>query len=99
MAQIVTADWHIEQDNHALIDSLTTQLISGGKEREIDTLLILGDIFESRRAQPLANLSFFGSQLEKFAEHEMKVIAIPGNHDKIDQESTLLKSFNTTLTL
>ena len=95
MAQIVTADWHIEQDNHALIDSLTTQLISGGKEREIDTLLILGDIFESRRAQPLANLSFFGSQLEKFAEHEMKVIAIPGNHDKIDQESTLsyLKEF------
>lgn len=89
MAQIVTTDWHIEQDNHSLISDLTDQLICEGKEKGIDLILITGDIFESRRAQPLANLSFFGSLLEKFASHGMKVIAIPGNHDKVDLDSPL----------
>ncbi len=48
-----------------------------------------GDIFESRKSQPLTVLAAFIEILDLFEESGVVLEAIPGNHDKVDYDSEL----------
>lgn len=86
---ILSSDWHIDKDNQDEISDIITQIIVLAKELGIKEVIVLGDIFESRKAQPLDNLQFFKSILERFNDAGIVLIAIPGNHDKVNYESEL----------
>ena len=49
----------------------------------------IGDIFESRKSQPLTVLAAFIEILDIFEEAGIELEAIPGNHDKVDYDSEL----------
>lgn len=85
--RIISADWHIDQDNHSLVRSLVEEMIDLGKEKGCTELDVLGDIFESRKAQPLDNLTFFSELLEYINQEGFTLRAFPGNHDKVNYES------------
>ena len=46
-----------------------------------------GDIFDSRKSQPLSVLIAFTEILNMFDKHDVKLYAIPGNHDKTDYDA------------
>lgn len=84
---ILSSDWHIDKDNQQEIEQIVEQIISLAVEFHISRVYVLGDIFESRKAQPLTNLDFFSKILRKFEEAEVFLAVIPGNHDKVNYES------------
>jgi DNA repair protein SbcD/Mre11 len=86
---ILSSDWHIDKSNHSEVREIIYQKIELVKEMGLSKMYVLGDIFESRVAQPLTNLQFFKSILDKCEESGIAIIAIPGNHDKINYESKL----------
>lgn len=49
-------------------------------ERNVDAVLLAGDVFTNRNPSAAA-LTFFASGLRILEEHEIPVLAIPGNHD------------------
>lgn len=55
-------------------------------KKEVDALLILGDLFESYRP-PKDTVNFVLSELEKIAEVGKNVLIIPGNHDFFNLDS------------
>ncbi len=79
-----TADWHLgrtlhgcsllEDQAHAL-EQVKAELTQG-----YDALLIAGDIYD-RAIPPPEAVELFGAFLNWAAEHGIKVIIIPGNHD------------------
>lgn len=86
---IVSCDWHITQSNHEAILSIVNQKIKLAKELKVTDLFFLGDMFESRKAQPLNNLTFFESILDRFNDSNLRLICIAGNHDKVDLNASI----------
>lgn len=80
-------DTHLKESNADLNLSIYKQAIKYAKQFGIDTVVHAGDVFDSRKAQPLNNLKSFESILDLLAEHKIKLLTIPGNHDKVDYES------------
>jgi len=85
--KILVTDLHLTPSNIHYKKELIIQVIVIAKERNIKEINILGDIFDSRKAQPLATLKGFEDILELLNEWFDKIIMIPGNHDKVDYES------------
>lgn len=86
---VLSSDWHIDKNNHSDVEKIIYQKIEIIKEMRLSTMYVLGDIFESRVAQPLTNLQFFKNILSKCEESGVAIVAIPGNHDKVNYESKL----------
>lgn len=84
---IISTDWHISSDNVELSKSLAAQQIELAKERKVTKLICLGDVFESRKAQPENVLTCFHDILNMIEENSMHLYVIPGNHDKTDYKS------------
>lgn len=80
-------DLHIHLHNEDEILDLVKQIIVKCKENNINVALCLGDVFESRRAQPLQSLKIWERVLLLFQEAGIEVIGIPGNHDRVNYES------------
>ncbi len=93
---LMSTDWHIKPENIAKIKELISQKIKVAKENGISTLIALGDIFQSRQAQPLIVIKCFEHILDMIGEAGMKLYCIPGNHDKTSYEShdSFLDQFN-----
>jgi len=81
---LLFTDPHLKPSNIREVDLLFLEAEKKTKELGIPRIIVLGDIFESRNAQPLAVLNTFGAILEKLT---IEVIIIPGNHDKVDYKS------------
>lgn len=79
----VVTDIHLEQSNLDQRKGLLEQVKSIMKQMSINRLMILGDIFESRKAIPENVLNCFGDILTDFYNSGIKIFAIPGNHDKL----------------
>jgi exonuclease SbcD len=79
---ITFSDLHIHLHNEEEIVNIIEQIIIKCKENNINIALCLGDIFESRKAQPLQSLKIWERVLELFKENNIQLICISGNHDK-----------------
>lgn len=106
MKIIHTADWHLGQtfygyerylEHNVFLDWLCNTV----KEKEIDLLLIAGDVFDSPNPSAEAQRMFF-SFLTKIttANEGLQVIITAGNHDsaaRLEAPNPLLGVFNTNI--
>lgn len=95
LASIIT-DLHIKESNYEDVLNLVIQVCKESNKLGIKILFLLGDIFDSRKSQPLIVLNTFGKILDILKDYEIKAYVIPGNHDKTIYESndSFLDSFS-----
>lgn len=86
MLAIVT-DIHVDKNNIPEVEKSLEFLLLYCIEKEIRTLVILGDLFTDRTGQTLETLLFWQRMLRKFGKGNIDTHVIPGNHDKTDLES------------
>ncbi len=84
---VISTDIHIKVANIDLIIDLFKQKIELANELGVNELYCLGDIFQSRQAQPLSVLKCFEAILDMIHAADMKLYCIPGNHDKTSYSS------------
>lgn len=84
---ICLTDTHLNKDNIEENINIYKQAVDYAHAHGVKTILHLGDIFDSRKAQPLSVLKAFSDILQMFKKASIKLVAIPGNHDKNDYNS------------
>lgn len=92
---IVVTDTHLSESTIDVNYKIYAQVLSLAKQMGIGTVCHAGDIFTSRKGQPEVVLNAFKSILDLFDQEQVKMIAIPGNHDKVSyvSESSYLIPF------
>ena len=106
MKVIHTADWHLGQtffgyeryrEHQVFLDWLCYVI----KERNIDLLLIAGDVFDSPNPSAEAQKMFYSFLTRITCENkDLQVIITAGNHDsaaRLEAPNSLLGVFNTTV--
>lgn len=106
MKLIHTADWHLGQtffgyerysEHRVFLDWLCNVV----KERNIDLLLIAGDVFDSPNPSAEAQRMFYSFLTRITSENkDLQVIITAGNHDsaaRLEAPNSLLGIFNTTV--
>jgi len=101
-----TADWHLGQtlrgyardfEQAAVLNSLTEIV----QDKEIDVLLVAGDIFDSQHPSGESQALFYRTLARLHAARpEMNVVVIAGNHDsagRLEAPHPLLESFNVAI--
>lgn len=93
---IISNDWHINSDNTNEIINVVRDKVILANSLGIKMVFAIGDIFQSRQAQPLKVLKCFEEILDIFGDSQIKLVVIPGNHDKTSYESknSFLDSFS-----
>ena len=81
---IISTDWHIKADNKESILSIAEQEIQLAQNCGVNTIIWLGDIFDSRMSQSQELLTLMDSILNMYYLAGLTVHCIPGNHDKTD---------------
>lgn len=76
-------DIHLENINLDQRKGLFNQVKEIMSSLSIDKLMILGDVFESRKAIPENVLNCFGDIITDLYTSGISIYAIPGNHDKL----------------
>lgn len=84
----ISTDWHIEKDNTEVILDLVTQQCEDAISRGLDKIYCLGDIFDSRKGLEQVVLDCFDRCLDIIYAYGLVLVAIPGNHDKVDYSSS-----------
>lgn len=79
---VISTDWHLREDNIDQIKALATEQCELTKSLGLNINFCLGDIFDHRNGQKVSTLVAFGEILEIFHSYKIKLVAIPGNHDK-----------------
>lgn len=84
MRVLHTADWHVgkklgRQERADTVAALE-EIVTIAAEREVDAVLVAGDLFD-RATPPLESLNLVLGTLLGLAKTGAKVVAIPGNHD------------------
>ncbi|KAA6302890.1 MAG: Nuclease SbcCD subunit D [Candidatus Ordinivivax streblomastigis] len=80
-------DIHISKDNIPEFTANWMEALSVCDRMNIDTLVLGGDLFQSRSAQTLDVLLAIHDALLAASKRDIKVILANGNHDKVNQES------------
>lgn len=99
-----TADWHVgkklgRQDRSDETRAVLTEVVAIARDREVDAVLVAGDLFD-RASPPLESLNVVLGALLELAATGAKVVAIPGNHDSPELFrvlAPLLEPFGVTL--
>lgn len=84
---IISSDWHLSRNNIDQIKDLVRQKIELAVKYNIKDVFCLGDVFNSRKSQEEVVLNSFGIILDMFMEANIRLICIPGNHDKVNLNS------------
>ncbi|UQA91004.1 exonuclease SbcCD subunit D [Streptomyces halobius] len=85
MRLLHTSDWHLGRSFHR-VSLLTAQrafldhLVETVREREVDAVLVAGDIYD-RAVPPLAAVELFDDALHRLAGLGVPTVMISGNHD------------------
>ena len=79
---LISNDWHIKEDNCQQITDLVRQQIITARSYGCEYLACLGDVFNSRKHQSQQVLQTFKNILDEILSNNLKLIVIPGNHDK-----------------
>jgi len=88
MESLLITDTHFSNDNIAQVDDVMSQGINLASKTRTKTMFHLGDWFTSRTGQTLTTLMGMLVVLNKAQQKGVKIITIPGNHDKTDLEDT-----------
>ena len=106
MRIIHTADWHIGQtffdyDRKTEHLHFLLWLKEEIKNREIDLLLIAGDIFDTQNPSAESQKIYYSFLKEVTSENpQLQIIIIAGNHDsaaRLEAPNALLEQFNVTV--
>ena len=101
-----TADWHL---GHTLRghsrgyehETVLTALVEIVQEKEIDVLLVAGDVFDSQHPSGESQTLFYRTLARLYrARPQMQVVVIAGNHDsagRLEAPHPLLESFNVSI--
>lgn len=84
---LLITDTHLSESNIELNLSIFRQTINYCKDLGLNNVFHLGDVFHSRKSQPLSVLKCFQEILDMFSESDILLYVIPGNHDKTDYSS------------
>lgn len=84
---VISTDWHIKPSNTEEVKGLIKQQIKLAQELNVTSHICLGDVFQSRQAQPIVVLNAFQDILEMFETAQHTLTIISGNHDKTDYKS------------
>lgn len=87
VAAVASTDWHLKRENVEEIINLVKQQCELAVKLGVRTLFCLGDIFDSRKSQELVVLTAFKDILYIMESYNLKLVAIPGNHDKVNYAS------------
>ena len=85
--KILLADIHLSLENIHKKKALIKQVIDVAKKKNCKCIVLMGDIFDSRKGQPERVLNAFGDILTMLSEWFEEIILIPGNHDKENYEN------------
>lgn len=85
---IWTTDWHLHEQNIDKILNIVDQLIDLAKELNTNEIIHGGDVFTSRKSQSIVTMNAFKTIIKKFRDNDITFYVIPGNHDKVDYNST-----------
>lgn len=80
----IIKDTHLKQNNVDVVLDIFQQFIDLLKSLNIRYAIHLGDLFSERGSHNLTRLITIGGIIKMFIEAEIKLILIPGNHDKED---------------
>ena len=80
---IILTDTHLNQKSVESNISIFRQVIDKAIDLKLDVVYHLGDIFTNREGQTLNILIAFSKIIKMFEDAEVKLICIPGNHDKV----------------
>lgn len=83
----ISTDWHIKKENIEDIKKLIIEQCELSVKLGVKYLVCLGDVFESRVSQREDVLKAFKDILDIIHSYELKLIVIPGNHDKTNYDS------------
>lgn len=84
---ILGFDPHLSKDNVAVVRDLFDQTFALADEIGCKIVILGGDVFTSRSAQPLEVLDTWRAITEEADDRGLEIVAIPGNHDKTDPNS------------
>lgn len=84
---VILTDTHLDQSNIEVNKSIYQQAIDFLIDNGLSTLIHMGDIFDSRKSQSQKVLIAFDQILQNLQSNGIRMIAIPGNHDKTDYDS------------
>ena len=79
---LVSTDWHLKSGNIPLVTSLIEDQCKLAISYGLSEIVCLGDVFDSRVSQRVDVLYGFLQILETCKQYKIKLICIPGNHDK-----------------
>lgn len=88
---VALTDTHLSDNNAKTIESIFDEAIQCAEENGLDRVYHFGDNLHSRKSQTQSLLTTFETILDKFADKDIKLVSIVGNHDKTDYRSE--KSF------
>ena len=81
---IISTDKHLKDSNAMELIDLAEQEIQLAKRLGVKQIIWLGDLFESRIGQRQELLTCMSEMIDMYAEAGLKIMCIPGNHDKTD---------------
>ena len=84
---ILGFDPHLSKDNVMVVRDLFNQTFALAEEIGCKIVILGGDVFTSRSAQPLEVLDAWREITEEAEARGLEIAAIPGNHDKTDPNS------------
>lgn len=88
---VLLTDTHLTKENHSLVRDIFNQAADLALSLECSTVFHAGDWFTNRISQNLDTLLSLDDIFEDLEKKGVKIIGIPGNHDKTNQDSP--KSF------
>lgn len=85
MRLLHTSDWHLGRSFHrvnmlAAQSAFISRLVATVREREVDAVLVSGDVYD-RAVPPLAAVELFDEALHRLADLGVPTVMISGNHD------------------
>lgn len=80
-------DIHLTKDNFEWVSKIVKQAIDKTVKLQLSNLIVAGDVFDERKSQPLSVLNVWSDMLDYAYINKIKIICIPGNHDKTNYES------------
>ena len=85
---LMVFDPHLTKDNCSLVSTLFDQVFDAADDLGCSTVMVGGDVFTSRSAQPLDVLAAWNAITAKALNRHITLYVIPGNHDKTDPNAT-----------
>lgn len=83
---IISTDKHLKEENSVELLDLAKQEISLAKKYQVDFVIWLGDIFDSRLSQREELLTCLTEMIALYHKADIQILCIPGNHDKTNYE-------------